>query len=140
MDHHFSAVRLLVDSKFAANLRQIPPRSNPRIRRPAARSKNDLQKPAYKFLISCLAASLVVLRPATCGAAVAALPWDQTLIAFQDMLISTVAPAAIALAFSGAVVLYALGGHDKQAGRLVGSGIGGCIALVVVHLLNYVLP
>jgi len=55
------------------------------------------------------------------------------------MLISQVAPAAIALAFSGAVILYALG-NNKQAGRLAGSGIGGCIALVVVHLLNYVLP
>jgi hypothetical protein len=35
---------------------------------------------------------------------------------------------------------HALGGHDEQARRLLGSGIGGCIALVVVHLLNYVLP
>ena len=56
------------------------------------------------------------------------------------MLISIVAPAAIALAFTGAVVLYALRGHDKQAGLLAGSGFGGCIALTVVHLLNYVLP
>jgi uncharacterized membrane protein YeaQ/YmgE (transglycosylase-associated protein family) len=56
------------------------------------------------------------------------------------MLIDTVAPAAIALAFIGAVILYALGRHDEQAGRLVGSGIGGCVALVIVHLLNYVLP
>jgi hypothetical protein len=30
--------------------------------------------------------------------AAAQLPWDQTLLAFQDMLISIVAPAAIALA------------------------------------------
>jgi hypothetical protein len=30
------------------------------------------------------------------------------------MLIGTVAPAAIGLAFSGAVILYALGGHDKE--------------------------
>jgi hypothetical protein len=56
------------------------------------------------------------------------------------MLIDTVAPAAIALAFSGAVILYALAGHNKQAGRLVESGIGGCIALAILHLLNYVLP
>jgi hypothetical protein len=56
------------------------------------------------------------------------------------MLISTVAPAAIALAISGGLFLYALGGHDRHAGRLVGSGIGGCIALTVVHLLDYVLP
>jgi hypothetical protein len=58
----------------------------------------------------------------------------------QGALIGTVAPAAIALAFSGALILRALGGNDKQARRLVGSEIGGCIALTVVHLLNYVLP
>jgi hypothetical protein len=45
-----------------------------------------------------------------------------------------------ALAFTSGVILYALGGHDKQAGRLVGSGIGGCIGLAVVYLLSYVLP
>jgi hypothetical protein len=58
----------------------------------------------------------------------------------QDMLVDPVAQAAIALAFSGALILYALAGHNKQAGRLVGSGIGGCIALAIIHLLNYVLP
>ncbi len=55
-------------------------------------------------------------------------------------MISYVAPAAIGLKFTGAIVLYALGGHDKQAGRLVGSGIGGCVVLLIVHLLNYVFP
>ncbi len=94
---------------------------------------------ARKLFVTVATATVLSL-PAPCQATSAALPWDQTLVAFQDMLISTVAPAAIALAFSGAVILYALGGHDKDAGRLVGSGIGGCIALVVVHLLNYVLP
>jgi hypothetical protein len=58
----------------------------------------------------------------------------------QDVLIGTVAPAAIGLALTAAAMLYALGGCDKQAGRLVGSGIGGCVALAVVHLLNYLLP
>jgi hypothetical protein len=56
------------------------------------------------------------------------------------MLISIVAPAAIALAFSGAVILYALGGRDEQAGHLFGSALRGCIALSVVKLLNYILP
>jgi hypothetical protein len=91
------------------------------------------------------AASAFLLRPSPCVAAqmAAELPWDQTLLVLQDMLINIAAPAAIALAFSGAVILYALGGHDKQAGqagRLAGSAIGGCIALAVVYLLNYVLP
>lgn len=91
-------------------------------------------------VVSGFCTAVALVRFAPCWAATAALPWDQTLIACQDMLISIVTPAAIALAFSGAVILYALGGHDKQAGRLIGSGIGGCIALVVVHLLNYALP
>lgn len=92
-----------------------------------------------RFASLCIAL-LAAFAPTPCLAATGVLPWDQTLIALQDMLISTVAPAAIALAFSGALILYALGGHDKQAGRLVGSGIGGCIALAVVHLLNYAFP
>ena len=91
-----------------------------------------------RFVI--LAAATAMSLPAPCQAATAALPWDQTLIVLQDMLINIVAPAAIALAFSGAVILYALGGHDKEAGRLAGSGIGGCIALAMVYRLNYVLP
>jgi type IV secretory pathway VirB2 component (pilin) len=86
------------------------------------------------------AASAFLLRPSPCLAAqtAAELPWDQTLLALQNTLVGTVAPAVIGFAFAGAVVLYALGGHDEQAGRLFGSGIGGCIALAIVHLLNYV--
>ena len=66
--------------------------------------------------------------------------WDQTLLALQDLLISYIAPAAIRLAPSGAIVLCALGGRDEQAGRLFGSALSGSIALTVVKLLNYVLP
>ena len=95
---------------------------------------------AARKLFVTLATATALSLPAPCQAATAALPWDQTLIALQDALIGIVAPAAIGLAFGGAVILYALGGHDKDAGRLVGSGIGGCIALAVVYLLNYVLP
>ncbi|MGA8566831.1 MAG: hypothetical protein WB580_03465, partial [Candidatus Binataceae bacterium] len=94
---------------------------------------------ARKLFVT-LATATALSLPAPCQAATAGLPWDQTLIALQAALIGTVAPAAIGLAFSGAVILYAVGGHDKDAGRLVGSGIGGCIALVFVHLLNYLLP
>src|SRR5712691_5148259 len=79
-------------------------------------------------------------NPLAMQAATAALPWDRTLTATQDMLIGTVAPAAIGLAFSGAGILYTLGGYDVEAGRLFGSGVGGCVAPVIVHLLNYVLP
>ncbi len=78
--------------------------------------------------------------PLAMQAATAALPWDRTLTATQDMLIGTVTPAAIGLAFSGAGILYTLGGYDIEAGRLFGSGVGGCVAPVIVHLLNYVLP
>ena len=52
---------------------------------------------AGKLFIT-LATATALSLPAQCQAATAALPWDQTLIALQDMLIGTVAPAAIALA------------------------------------------
>jgi hypothetical protein len=92
---------------------------------------------------SLMAAGLttVLLLPGNpCFAAKSAgeLPWDQTLIALQNFLVDSMAPAIIVVAFVSAAMLYALGGHDKQAGRLFGSGLGGCIALAIVHLLNYV--
>jgi hypothetical protein len=103
-----------------------------------------------KRLFPRTAISLVIPAVATayslsagpCWAAPAAggLPWDRTLIVLQNFLIDSMAPAIIVLAFALASILYALGGRDEQARRLAGSGIGGCIALLVVHLLNYVLP
>ncbi len=87
-----------------------------------------------------ISVSLMGFSAAPCWAATAALPWDYTLIALQDMLITYIAPAAIGLALSAAIVLYALGGRDEQAGRLFGSALGGGIALAVVKLLNCVLP
>jgi hypothetical protein len=93
-----------------------------------------------RMLAVTITTATALSLPATCQAATAALPWDYTLIALQDMLLSYVAQAAIGLALSGSIVLYVLGGRDEQAGRLFGSALGGCIALVVVYLLNYVLP
>ena len=139
MAHHSTEVRLAADSKPADSRPQILSLSNPRIREPEARLKNDSRKARYQSLILGLANSLLLLQPTSCDAAVASLPWDHTLVALQDMLITTLAPAAIGLAFTGAAILYALGGHDEQAGRLFGAGIGGCLALAVVYLLNYVL-
>jgi hypothetical protein len=95
--------------------------------------------PGTKLFV-ILATATTLAQPMPCQVATAVLPWDQTLTAIQDMLISTVAPAAIALGFAGAAMLYALGGCDKQAGRLAGSAIGCCIAIGIVHLLNYALP
>ncbi|MBF6570947.1 MAG: TrbC/VirB2 family protein [Candidatus Binataceae bacterium] len=84
----------------------------------------------------------LLLPTSACWAAPTAggLPWDRTLIALQNFMIDSMAPPIIVLAFALAGILYALGGRDEQARRLAGSGIGGCIALAVVHLLNYVLP
>lgn len=87
-----------------------------------------------------MALAVTVFSPVPSWAATAALPWDQTSLVVQDMLISYFAPAATGLALSGAIVLYALGGRDEQAGRLFGSALRGCIALAIVKLLNYVLP
>jgi hypothetical protein len=93
-------------------------------------------------LVTAGVTTALLLPSNPCWAAPTAgeLPWDRTLIVLQNFMIDSMAPAIVVLAFVLAGILYALGGHDKQAGRLVGSGIGGCIALVVVHLLNYVLP
>ncbi len=91
-------------------------------------------------LFLTLGAATALSLPVPCHASTAALPWDTTLIALQDIQITYVGPAAIGLALSGAIVLYALGGRNQQAGRLFGSALGGCIALAIVYLLNYVLP
>jgi type IV secretory pathway VirB2 component (pilin) len=87
-----------------------------------------------------LGAAMAVILPAQCWAATEALPWDQTLVVLQEILIGPVAHAVIALAFMGAGFLYAVGGYDKQAGRLAASGIGGCLALGAIRLLNFVFP
>ena len=89
-------------------------------------------------IVSAIAA--MAFSPVPCWAGTPALPWDRTLIVLQDALSTYIAPATIGLALSGAIVVYVLGGRDQQAGRLFGSALGGCIALAVVKLLNYVLP
>ena len=102
---------------------------------------HSTQRRTASFLTAImLAAPLLFAGPCWADPYAGALPWDQTLIALQDTLITYIATAAIGFAFSAAIVLYALGGRGEQAGRLVGSALGGCIALAVVKLLNYVLP
>jgi type IV secretory pathway VirB2 component (pilin) len=106
----------------------------------AGKVMNAVPKLLHKWLIICGAGSLVALRPSLCWATTGELPWDQTLIALQDILIGPVAHAMIVLAFIGAGILYAVGGYDKQAGRLAASGIAGCLALGAIRLLNFVFP
>ncbi len=65
-----------------------------------------------------MAIAVLALSPASCCASTAALPWDQTLIVLQDALI--LAPTAIGLALSGVILLYVLGGRDRQAGDCSG--------------------
>jgi len=103
--------------------------------------KRSFRRTAIR-LVTLSATSALLLSASPCWAAPAAgeLPWDRTLIVLQNFMIDSMAPAIIVLAFALAGILYALGGHDEQAGRLAGSGIGGCVALLVVHLLNYVFP
>jgi len=103
--------------------------------------KRSFRRTAIR-LVTAGVTSAVLLSAGPCWAAPAAggMPWDRTLIVLQNFMIDSMAPAITVLAFALAGILYALGGHDEQAGRLAGSGIGSCIALAVVHLLNYVLP
>ena len=91
-----------------------------------------------KSRISCSTGVALVVTafcPVRCHAAA-----DYTLIASKGLLTSYIALVAIWLALSGAIVLYALGGRDERAGRLLGSALGGCIAPAIVHLLNDLLP
>ena len=87
-----------------------------------------------------LGAAMAVILPGQWCAATGELPWNQALVVLQAILIGPVAHAAIALAFIGAGFLYAVGGYDKQAGRLAASGIGSCLALGAIRLLNFVFP
>lgn len=93
-------------------------------------------------LVTPAVATALLLSAGPCWAAPTAgeLPWDRTLIVLQNFMVDSMAPAIIVLVVALAGILYALGGYDEQARRLAGSGIGGCVALLVVHLLNYVFP
>lgn len=129
------------DLNRAARLPEISAvRLNPQTGEETGRVANAAPKVLLKWLIVCGAASLVSLRPLPCWATTGGLPWDQTLTALQDMLAGPVAHTAITIAFIGAGFLYAVGGYDKQAGRLAASGIGGCLALSAIRLLNFVFP
>lgn len=93
-----------------------------------------------KRLIVCGTTAIAVIRPSACWAIAGELPWDHALVALQNILIGPVAHALIAIVFIGAGLLYAVGGYDKQAGRLVASGVGGCLALGTIRLLNFLFP
>jgi type IV secretory pathway VirB2 component (pilin) len=102
------------------------------------KSEESMKAKSAATLFLMLGTTAILSLPAPCQAAASGLPWDQTLLALQDTLVGSVAPAAIGLAFTGAAMLYAVGGYDEQAGRLFGAGLGGSIALGIVQLLNYV--
>jgi type IV secretory pathway VirB2 component (pilin) len=98
-------------------------------------------KSNLRWLIAACAAALFALRaePSWAAQYAAALPWDQTLDAIQDMLVGPVAHAAIALNFTLSAILYAIGSHQR-AGRLLAGGLAACAALIAVHLLTYLAP
>src|SRR5208283_1370884 len=135
MDNFDSTTRLSTELNHAAYLSEISAVwPNSRTEEEAGRVVNSAPKLLHKWLIICGAFCLAALRPSACWAATGAPPWDQTLVTLQDILVGTVAHAAIALAFIGAGLLHAAGGYDKQAGRLAASGIGGCLALSAIRL------
>ncbi len=103
--------------------------------------KRSFPRTSIRLVTTAVASAfLLSAGPCLAGPTADGLPWDRTLIVLQNFMIDSMAPAIIVLAFALAGILYALGGYDEQARRLAGSGIGGCIALLVVHLLNYVFP
>ncbi|MHB8384814.1 MAG: hypothetical protein ACYDC3_21065 [Candidatus Binataceae bacterium] len=64
-------------------------------------------------------ATAYLLSAGPCWAAPSAggLPWDGTMIVLQNLIIDSMAPVIIVLAFALAGILYALGGHDEQGNR-----------------------
>jgi type IV secretory pathway VirB2 component (pilin) len=93
------------------------------------------------FIAGCAAAALVALRakPSWTAQYAAALPWDQTLGAIQNILVGPVAHAVIVLNFTFSAILYAIGSHQR-AGRLLAGGLAACAALIAVHLLTFLSP
>jgi hypothetical protein len=83
--------------------------------------------PSGLAIASVTIALLLLGSPCFAAQSAGDLPWDQTLIALQDMLISYVAPAAIALNFACSAILYALGSR-QFAGRLLAGGFASCAA------------
>lgn len=81
--------------------------------------------------------SVTVVWAIPCYEASEAMPWDYTLSVLLGILGTYIAPAAIGVAMVGSVLLYTLGGHDELAGRLLGSAVGGCIAIAFVYVLNF---
>ena len=141
MDDFAATTRLSTDLNYSAPFPNISAVSlTPQTGEEAGRMVTVAPKLLHNRLTVCGASALALIRPSTCWAATGALPWDETLITLQDILIGPVAHAAIALAFIGAGFMYAVGGCDKQAGRLAASGIGGCLALGAIRLLNFVFP
>ena len=141
MSNFDNTTRPSIELNHAAYLSEISAVwPNPRTEEEASRVVKTVPKLLQKWLIICGAGCLAALRPSACWATTGALPWDQTLVILQDILVGPVAHAAIALAFIGAGLLYAVGGYDKQAGRLAASGIGGCLALSAIRLLKLCLP
>ncbi len=98
-------------------------------------------KSNVRWLIAACAASLFALRaePSWAAPYAAAMPWDQTLDAIQDMLVGPVAHAAIALNFALSVILYAVGSHQRAA-RLLAGGLAAYAALIAIHLVTYIAP
>ena len=94
-----------------------------------------------RWLIAACAAGLLALRaePSWAAQYAAALPWDQTLGAIQDILVGPVAHAAIVLNFALSAILYAISSHPR-AGRLLAGGVAAWATLIAVHLLTYLAP
>jgi|SRR5208283_801064 len=98
-----------------------------------------MKTPARVRLASLCIVFLPAFASTPCLAATGVLPWDQTLIAFQDIIAGPVAHAAIVLNFACSAILYTLGSR-QFAGRLLAGGFASCAALIAVRLLAYIFP
>ena len=101
----------------------------------------QVPKSNVRWLIAACAAAIFALRaePSWASQHAAALPWDQTLGAIQDILVGPVAHAVITLNFTFSAILYTIG-SERRAGRLLAGGLAACAALIAVNLLTYLSP
>ena len=102
---------------------------------------NQAPKSNPRWLIAAYAAALFALRaqPSWAAPYAAAMPWDQTLGAIQDLLVGPVAHAVIMLNFALSAILYAIGNHQR-AGRLLAGGLVAFAALTAVQLMTFLFP
>jgi type IV secretory pathway VirB2 component (pilin) len=98
---------------------------------------------AGSFVATFAVMALSWLAPAAACAGfppASTLPWDQPLNTVAALLTGPIARAFIALAVTGAFLIYGIQGNCEPARRLLKAGFMTAVAVEAVKLLNYLVP